>query len=575
MKHVIILLAIVNITLVLAQNVNAVSRTEPVVWRSGTSLIERYHKNIGELTHQEQRFARNALDTSQRDELIVIKSDKFPLRVHYESEDFRELAEHVLAITEECWEVQVYEWGFREPPPDCGLHESDDLDVFILDLQPGIGGYAAFACYDESTPEASAASFVAISDSLPDNFLRAAVAHEFNHVLQNATDYWESITFKEYTSTWAMEWMYPEDDQYFAYLRSYQRNPHWAMHEFSFTNTYQYGAGIYLHFLTEYYSGGDPSIVVDIWEACIQNEHYNDPDFIQAMREVIPEYTGGMDTFEDALGEYAGWRVITSSRDDGKHFADGGLWPPGAEVVMDTILDLAEPMPQTMIPVNPPYDFGFSYVQLVNPGNASSDAVLIDFEGDTDVDWVVMVMECRDDHAMHIKHRMEIENSAGQFQLTPAMLNNSDQIIIGVVNVSHDEFHTNTSKDPRSYQITLRNAMPDTALRVWTDRPMTGPDMEYVLNIEMEYYGAPDDIDFWLFLEVYGAYFSLFNDSDGMPVPIRIPVIEDFTVTTPVLSFDLPQLDEMIPVRWHAALLAGQSVLDYTINRNNLLLMFR
>ncbi|MGB4099651.1 MAG: hypothetical protein WBM02_09625 [bacterium] len=540
-----------------------------MVYRSGTSIVERYHKGLGALSDEEQAFALQALNEPKRSEGFF-QSTKFPLRSHYPSEEFQDLAERILKIAEECWEVQVTRWGFPPPPPDCGYDDSDDMDIHIVSLPAGVGGYAAFRCYDESTPYTVAASFIGLSDALPEAFLRSAVAHEFNHVLQNAIDYWESITFKEYTSTWAMEWMYPEDDQYFQFLKAYQRNPHLPMNHFSQTNTYQYGAGIFLHFLSEYYGGGDPQIVLDVWNACRQTEFYNAPDFIDGLKVVIPEYSKGVDTFADMMAEYAVWRTITSSRDDGVHFADGCKWAPGAEVVMDTEIDLGGSWPKTMTPDKPPLDYGFSYCRLVNPVSAP-DGILLEFSGDEAVDWVVVLVECRNNHTLHIKHRMEISDAKGKLMLTPVMLENADEFIVGVVNLSNDEFDTNQTGEKRDYALTLRKAAPKTSIRLWTDSPMTGPGMDYVLNLEMEYYGQPTELDLWLFVEIEGCFFSLFTNSDGIPVPVAIPLQNAFTVTTPIFQFTMPELETEIPIRWHTALLSDQTVNDYRVIRSNLL----
>ncbi len=540
-----------------------------VFYRSGTSIVEQYHKGIGNLSNEEQVFAIQALKGSKKSN-GYFQSTKFPMRSHYPDEEFKDLAEHILEIAEECWEVQVNQWGFPPPPPDCGFDESDDLDIHIVSLPEGIGGYAAFRCYDESTPYTVAASFIGLSDCLPEAFLRSAIAHEFNHVLQNAIDYWESITFKEYTSTWAMEWMYPEDDQYFQFLRAYQRNPDQSMSHFSQSNTYQYGACIFLHFLSEYYGGGDPQIVVDVWNACPQTEFYNDPDFIDALKVVIPEYTKGVDSFADMMAEYAAWRTITSSRDDGAHFADGGKWAPGAEVVMDTEIDLGGTWPKTMTPEKPPFDYGFSYCRLVNPASAP-DGILLEFSGDDAVEWVVTLVECRNNHGLHIKHRMEINDAKGKLMVTPVMLDQADEFIVGVVNLSNDEFNANQIGDKRDYTLTFRKAAPKTSVRLWTDSPMTGPGMDYGLNLEMEYYGQPTELDLWLFVEIEGCFFSMFTNSNEIPVPVTIPLQNAFTVTTPILQFTFPELEIEIPIRWHTALLSGQNVYDYRVIRSNLL----
>lgn len=554
----------------------AVAAVQPLVgYHSGTAVIEQYHKFQTADTESDLIFARRVL-SGRPDAEGYIQSTLFPIRCHYESEVFRVMAEEVLAIVEDSWQQQVLEMGFAAPPPDCGHDGSDDLDVYIQTLPAGVGGYAAFTCYIDSTPEADAASFMAISDALTEQFLRSAVTHEFNHVLQNAMDYWEHITFKEMTATWAMDWMYDGDNQYFGYLRSYQKNPDWPMHKFSTSNTYQYGAAIFLHFLSEYYSGGSASIIVDIWKACAQNENHNEPDFLDVLQTKSPVISVGMDSFGDLLTEYAAWRAITGSRDDGVHFHDGGLWPAGAEIDPDVTVDLSAEMPPPVMPIKAPYDYGFCYVAAVNPSLLDS-ALSIEFEGDPEVDWGVVIVHNRNGHSSHLTQRMELIGGWGIALLDQGLLARADDLMIGIVNLSASAFDPDdgTDGEQRVFTLTFKKETSDTQLLLWTDQPMTAPGMAYGLNVEFEYHGATGQVDFWLFLEIQGMLFPAFTDAYGLPMPLVIPVSTGMSLSAPVLNFELPALDEPIPVRWHAGLLRSGVLLDYMTTRNNCVSVYR
>lgn len=558
------------ILILMIVSIHRVAANQTDTYVSATALIEQYHKGIGTLSADELALARSALD-ARPDSIGFFESTRFPIRSHYPATEYMDTAERILEIAEFSWEQQVLVMGFKAPPADCGNGGSDHLDIYLQDLPQGVGGYAAFSCYLDDTPEADAASFIALSPAVPDNFIQGAVTHEFNHTIQNGIDYWENITFKENTATWVMDRVFDDENYYFNYLRSYQQNPDWPIHKFSTTSTYQYGECMFLHFLAEYYGGGDPSIIVDIWNACAQNEPSNEPDYIEAMDRVIPLYSGGRDALKDALTEFAVWRTVTGDRDDGVHFHDGGLWPPGAEVAMDTVIDLANGLPETVMPQKPPYDYGFSYIKLENPG-ALPGAAAVEFQGDPAVDWGVVLIQCRDGFATHIERRFTLNNARGVLLLNPGMLAGAHEMILAVVNLSEPAFDPDQGFDGtrRDYSFRFMNAQPDTTLQIWTDQPMTCPGQIYGLHAEIEHYGSSVSMDFWLFLEIGGTFFSIFTAGDGSPVPQTVTPAPDSVTANSLFAFEMPDLEMPIPVVWHAALLQGTAIFDYRVLHGNL-----
>ncbi|MBN1297081.1 hypothetical protein JXA80_09890 [bacterium] len=538
---------------------------------SGTSIIERVHKGMDNLNvNGDTHWIRAALD-ARPPSIGYVESTRYLIRSHYPAVEWIERAETILHIVETSWDRQVLEMGFPPPPPDCGNGGSDHLDIYLQDLPQGIGGYAAFSCYLDDTPAADAASFIAMSLAVGDTMLRSAVTHEFNHVLQNAIDYWETIAFKENTATWVMDRMYDDENYYFNYLRSYQRNPDWPIHKFSTTNTYQYGGCMWVHFLAEYYGGGDPSVVVDLWQAGVQDQLHNEPDYIDALQEVIPRVSGGADTFHDALAEYAVWRTITGERDDGCHFHDGGQWSAGADVLIDTTVDLALGLPAPVSPNNEPFDYGFSYVRILNPQSVSG-AVAVEFRGDPAVEWSASLIQSTDALTTHRVRRFDLTHGSGILLLNPAMLQAAEELTIAVVNLSDASFDPDTGVDGtrRAYSLRFFTAQPDTALGLWPDSPMTCPGSRFGLTREIAYYGPAGSIDFWVFIEIAGLFFSLFTNPEGIPQPQTISVQPGDSITGSILDFTMPTFDSAIPLIWHAGLLQGPLLLDYQTARCNL-----
>jgi len=546
-----------------------------ISWRCATPLVTLYQQGLGGQSPEEQLLAQSLVQTPRS--AGYLQSNRYPLRIHYADEAFLDMAEQVLGIVEESWEIQVEEMGFAAPPPDCGRDGSDDLDVYIEDLPAGIGGYAAFACYIDETPHTDAASFIALASTLNERNIRGAVTHEFNHVCQHAEDYWETIVFKENTATWIEDHIYPDEDYYFNYIRAYQRHPDWAINAFSSTSPYQYGGCIWLHFLEEYYEGQATDLVTSIWRRCRQNELFNEPDYLDVLAELLPELTDGMDNLAASFQEFLVWRYACGERDDGVHFGEGGAWRASGNVSIDTTVDLAA-LPFIGQPSKPPADYGVSYFELSGP--VPEHGLAIEFEGDPSVTWAASLFLARDEPREYRVRQFDIDEGYGLLLLGPGIANSADRLVVAAVNLSSAAFDPDTVTGlPVDFTLAISaaprpNQSGRSALWLCPTRPVAGSGDALGMNILIEHQGAPVTADLYIAVEAAGLFYFLsaepaFPSFSAEPAPFPLPLTPDLFIDGQLIELPLPELTSGLALRWHAALNGPQGLLDYTSSRGN------
>lgn len=301
--------------------------------------------------------------TGQRPAAVgVVESRHLPVRVHYQAGVTEEHAKEILEISEISWDRMFREMGFRAPLADFGEGGSDAYDVYVVtDLPNGVGGYTGFSGFDESTTRADAYGYTVVADDLRPQYIRGVVAHELFHASQMAYDWWEHISFMEGSSTWIVDQVFPDEDFYWRYFTYYNKKPWQALNFISLADPYQYGTGMFLTYLDEKYGEGDGAFLREVWEHAEQDDFTNEPDYLDVMDEML-EARGGLKT---AFHEFAEWRLIVGTRDDGEHFREGGTWTE----LIDPWLDFDGAAPgkgvQTSL-VQPLQPFSHAFIRLTS-----------------------------------------------------------------------------------------------------------------------------------------------------------------------------------------------------------------
>ena len=330
-----------------------------------------------------------------------VESSTHPLIVHYRLATEEDVAREVLQLLEISWEAEVDVLGFAAPLPDEGLCGPDErFDVFIwrgleecyvdvLDVNPATdwNDWFAYLTLDPWGPYGG-------------DLLDSTVAHELNHACQASDDWWESELILEATATFIEDVVFDDDDEYMDLLSDFQARPDWSLDYYDDYETwYMYGAALYLHFLRERHFDGDASFVAEMWRGC-RNPHgdeydpeLNEPDFEDALDELLRAEVGI--GFIDTVVEFARWRWYTASRDDGRHFEEGALFPE--EALVASIGPIAV-TPQRLEISPTPMMLGNAYVDLEGePGVVVSFS--LEIEDRPEALWVLQAVPGLDDES--------------------------------------------------------------------------------------------------------------------------------------------------------------------------------
>lgn len=300
-----------------------------------------------------------------------------------------------MAWLEIAWDVQVGELGFNEPLNDNGLGGNDYLDVYLVVDETGEAGVGWVDCdggdgtcidADPKDNLAAASSFIVI-DARTEN-LRPFVVHEFNHVLQYATDYaepflvaWEGTAVA--SEHWTLPDWFPESWQ----AADYQACP-WAsavlqdgyfLWDYKVLDLwYEYGAFLWVLYLDHTWGDGQGSVGPALWDAMTQEGYAFEPDILDAWQAISGDWRSDLMEFEIERARMAVYH-------------DSPTWIAFAEDYALAWREASETaLPATLEPTLPPFPLGVSYWDvLTTPGNMLE--LQLSSKGDTD--WGLLVVE--------------------------------------------------------------------------------------------------------------------------------------------------------------------------------------
>jgi len=256
-----------------------------------------------------------------------------PIRIHYPDGVDEAYVQSIREAAETSWMSLFHKMKFRLPASDQGVGGSDAFDMYIVkDLPAGVGGYTGFTGYVDPSTLATAIGYGVYAHDLKPRFLRGVIAHELFHASQMAYDYWEHISFMEGTATWVVDHVVDDENIYWQYYAYFNKKPFQALNYISLADPYQYGSGLFSQFLDENYGDGDGSLIARLWEHATPAQMTNEPDYFDAIDELLKSQ-GGLD---QAWHDFAEWRFMVASRDDGKHFAEGASWGDNVIPPIDT-----------------------------------------------------------------------------------------------------------------------------------------------------------------------------------------------------------------------------------------------
>jgi len=308
-----------------------------------------------------------------------VVSDTYPLRVHWGEGGDPDKADLVLGYLELAWAVQVDQLGFRAPtlPDDAA---GPELDVYLAP----VGDFQAWVepiSWEDATPGdgySATPVFVVIDADLPEEWIPSYTVHEFNHVLQFATDFTEeALNFWEATAVAAQKWTLHEEGRWDLDVPSFQEAP-WApalvgdsyhlWRRYGVGWTFEYGAALWLLHLDEVLGDGDGSAGPALWEAAANEGWTYEPDSVDAILAFSGEDLG------TTLDGIARSRWLTGDRWDARGLADAAGWGPDEAVPVEAAL-VASDLPAHPTFAHGPMITGQAYVTL-EPTGIDRDVVI-------------------------------------------------------------------------------------------------------------------------------------------------------------------------------------------------------
>jgi len=393
-----------------------------------------------------------------------IPSSVYPLIVHYEDADLAAEAVNMLRFAEESWDLQVLTMGQTAPLLDGGACGPDEnLDLYLL---RGIGyAYVDSAASNPATFYDDWSTYMVIDpDAWGGVWLESTVAHEFQHMLQAADDWWE-INLHEAAATLMEDVVEDDLDYYYTVLPSFTKRPHRPV-EFDddYRGSFLYGKSQYLFFLRDRYFDGDASFLADFWRnsrsqarGCYCRFSRNEPDFYDAVDTILGAV--GPANAVDSIIEFSRWRWYVASQDDADHFEEGGLWPSATIPPMQRGVGTSQ-LPIQLNIQNGPMTNGVVYV-AVNATESTREALSVAFEGAPPYRWNVEVL--RDLPGTTDIWTPGIDGTEGSFLVS---FDGSSRVILKVLNLAFDDydpdfFHENRLKFSLDLDLVLEWATVD------------------------------------------------------------------------------------------------------------------
>lgn len=304
---------------------------------------------------------------------LVVRGGALPVQIHHRPGEELE-AGQVLEHLGTAWQVEIDQLGFSPPPDDGGQCGDDgDFDVFLW--QGSDAAYVEAFADIPSTAWGDQLVYMVIDPWGPygGEILDTTVAHELNHAMQAADDWFDTPIAYEMTATFIEDVVFDDDDGYLEQLVDFQANPAWSLdRNDDYATWYMYGAAMYLHFVRDRYFAGDPAFVGTMWRGL-----RGDADFEDALDTLLPV------PFLDSVVEFAAWRWFTNAFDDGAHFEEGAAFPAvsTAAVLVTFPADVAIEV----------MALGTAYVHVPNGGVTAAQVSLTGAA--PEVTWVTQVID--------------------------------------------------------------------------------------------------------------------------------------------------------------------------------------
>lgn len=326
-----------------------------------------------------------------------VDHDTLPVRCHWNDAALADRCDVVLPAISASWQAQVDRLGFHAPMPD----DDGILDVYITTDGTDGGAYVYGPFEDEDTTDGRMGchAYMALDPAISVANLPSYVAHEFNHLIQFATDFTEpTLPVWEATATAAEAWTLDDYSITGNYVRDFQTYPWMGIlgdgyilwDDYEIWSYHEYGAGMWILHMDAVYGDGEGSAGPALWGAMEQEGWDNEPDVLDAWAAVSGQ------PWEDALIEFTVFRQLAGSSAAPAAPADAATVPWGLRPSLSvSATDLAVAS-QELRPEPGVYETGSWHVTVTG---VTEDAPLdVTVDGGEGIRWAVVITDEAGNH---------------------------------------------------------------------------------------------------------------------------------------------------------------------------------
>lgn len=390
-----------------------------------------------------------------------IDSDSLPIRVYYQERGDLPLAENLLPMLEEAYQAHL-DLGWTAPMGLDGETITTRLDVYVIDLE--YSGNCVPLDDNPDTPRTDALVRCNISRFETPDFLRGTAFHEIDHAFQFTEDAIEFMSSWEMFDVHTTLNLVPDDPYWMFFIPSFQSDPHYPFFLPSMTNSYfHYGSALFPEFIDQRYGDGDASLAPRLWQAARQDGRItietswgypspvsstpNEPDVLDAIDDVLQTEHGT--SLQEALVEFAEWRLLLGDYDDGAHFAEGATWR-GAEVSFAEIYGPNDLPAVDQMVTQLPRVTGTSYVRVDTGTLEGSELLRLGVTVSDDTEWAVQVFRIMDGAPAEIT-RVPLEALAGEVTVAAA---GAEAVVLAATVIGMDGVDADTEYLPPDHEFT-------------------------------------------------------------------------------------------------------------------------
>jgi len=347
--------------------------------------------------------------------------------VHYDAADGTQaaIANQVAASSDTAWNMEITGFGFRPPVPDGTAGGTSDTDIYLVkNLNYA---YTASESTNAATTFSDATAFSVIDPALPN--LETYVAHEFNHDSQYAYDAHEADLIYEATAVFIEDKVYDSVNDYLSFVPDFQTHPERNLSYATYDDSYMYGAGIWLRWLSDKHGSGSPTIVRQIWENLEQDDLTNSNNYFMALENTVLPAAGISGGVQGMEQEYAGYRWLSGANSDGWS-TEASLWPTVAPIQQFTLTNGAD---GNTTP-NAPQPLGVNYVEVDTTGGVAGDKLTFTLHGGTGVSWGVTKIEVPASGAATVTPSA-MDSGDGVVRVASSSVNGFSKVVFAVTNL--------------------------------------------------------------------------------------------------------------------------------------------